>query len=42
MFQSLLRAGLLEEVSGAHDPVLRIAEAGVLAAGTSGVAEMGG
>lgn len=39
VFQSMLRTGLLEEVSGDHGTVLRINEAGLAAVGALGAAE---
>jgi hypothetical protein len=41
VFQSMLRAGLLEEVSADDVTVLRITEAGLAAVGTAGAAESG-
>ncbi|WP_458094243.1 hypothetical protein [Roseomonas sp. WA12] len=42
VFQSMLGAGLLEEVSGDEDTVLRITEAGMVALSAQGSSETGG
>ena len=39
VFQSMLRAGLLEEVSGSEGAMLRITEAGLAAAGVPGISD---